>query len=515
VHEVHQRLGCHHSAHTYYDAVLRKGFYWPNMSVACDKFRKECTSCAVQAAAMRNNSCDIQAPGADYTLREIFNEDPMSCVIIDETGPCLLANRKKVCALMVVELVTGRVTLLAMNSTNTEDLVRTLSRLQAIRGGLSTVVLDAAASHKVIANTSSRSQSGGYIRSKLNKPETREKLADLKIKVKVVPANAHHQAGLAENISRLMKVFNFNVLQGMRIKDELHYQEILDIMSGCMNNRTRFIDNDGCVHTSNTFMQAALRVARAEPQDLTQLANTDSRKINSSMKTVAEEIRRVLTIFGAQQMKATAAWQAKKFGKQPKINVGDVVVVLDRIILHHYRSARRAIGRVMQVSTSGQSFRIKMVTQGPHDRRPPATKHRKHLLLLVRGEDLGSGVIPLDPFADQQVNDLLSQPKLELEAAFFSSGLDKIPEITKAEREMAEFKDPEDAFTLFHLDRPFNALDMLYPTGHNKKNKVVISHEEQLPNTEGLKVSETAGVEQPHTVTRRGRRVVAPRRYGI
>jgi hypothetical protein len=380
---------------------------------------------------------------------------------------------------------------------------------------MSTVVLDAASSHQVIANTSSRSRSGGYLRSKLNNVETQEKLARLNIRVKVIPSNAHHQAGLAENVSRMMKVFNFNVLQGMRIKDELHYQEVLDLMAGAFNDRTRFIDGDGCVHTSNTFMQAALRVARKEPQDLTQLVNTKNRTINAGMRSVAGEIRRVLTAFAAQQMKATAAWQAKKFGAQPEIRVGDVVVVLDKIILHHYRSTRRAIGRITQVSTSGQSFRIKMVSQGPHDRRPIATKHRKHLLLLVRGEDMGKGVIPLDPMADQQVNDLMSLPMLEMEAAFFTAGLDKIPEITKAEKEMEEFKDPEDVFTLFHLNRPFSAMHLLYPSSQSTKPKVAATKEARSPGVKELPAKEDTGPAEPHTVTSRGRRVVAPERLGI
>ena len=156
-----------------------------------------------------------------------------------------------------------------------------------------------------------------------------------------------------------------------------------------------------------------------------------------------------------------------------------------------------------------------MVSQGPHDRRPIATKHRKHLLLLVRGEDMGKGVIPLDPMADQQVNDLMSLPMLEMEAAFFTAGLDKIPEITKAEKEMEEFTDPEDVFTLFHLNRPFSAMHLLYPSSQSTKLKVATTKEARSPGVKELPAKEDTGPAEPHTVTSRGRRVVAPERLGI
>ena len=465
VHLVHQELGCCKSKETYCEAIMLKGYWWPGASNLAHRFRTECPACTIQVAGMRKHPCKVVSPGADYTVRTYLEPDPMSVVVVDETGPVRLADGQKVCALMAVELGTGRVHLIAMRGMTTEDLIIALGRLQAIRGGLDTIVMDAASSHMVVANSAAICSTGGLVRKKLSTKAVQGKLQDMNIQLKVVPANAHHQAGHAENVSKQCKVLTFNVLQGMPIQDGIHYQGILDVMAGTINNRVRFIDHDGGIHTSNTFMQTALRVSQRDPQDLTTLPNTKSKKIIAETARVVQENRRILTLFASQYSQSLLAWQMTKYGADPKIQNGDVVIVLDKIVLHHYHSARRAIGRVMQTSESGNAFRIQMVSQGKGDGRPHAIKHRKHLLLLAksREEASPSGLIQIDPWADAGVSEMMSRPKLDMEARFFEAGLSRLPSLAEVVQESETFKHPDDVYTAHDFADPLSAQNLHYP----------------------------------------------------
>jgi hypothetical protein len=517
-HAAHNAMGCALSKNTYRDEILREGFYWPTMLKTCEEFREECPSCIIQHAAMRKQSDAVQAPGPDYTVRETLQDDPLSVVIIDETGPTKFTNGETGYGLMVVELMSGRVILLGIPSTKTVDLVDALERLQAIRGGLQTIILDAAPSHQVIANATSTTSGGEFLRKKLNTKNVRKKLGEMGVRVKMAGAAAHHQAGRAENVSKNLKAFKLNVCHGMDIRDGLHFQSLLDKMAGVFNNRVKFLDPEGCVHTSNTFLQAAAYVSRVEPQDLSRLINTKSKKISYDVRTVADETRRITTIFASHYMHRLAAWQVQKFGKQPQVLVGDVVIVTDKILLHHYRSARRAIGRVLAISISGQSFNIRMVSRGKGDPRPDVVKHRKHLLLLARCKDNQGKVTHIDPLEDGQVSELMGKDRMSLKSEFFSSGLERLPCIQDVNEAVREFEDPDDLELEADISRPPTAAD-LFNTRSVIAKEVAVKPDEPEKKKATAKSSlisqEIKEKAAPAFTSRSGRESRPPTRFGV
>jgi hypothetical protein len=298
----------------------------------------------------------------------------------------------------------------------------------------------------------------------------------MNILLKVVPANAHHQAGHAENVSKQVKTLTFNVLQGMPLQDGIHYQGVLDIMAGAINSRVSFIDHDGEVHTANSFLQSALQISQTEPQDLSNLPNTKNKEIKNTSSRIVQENRRILTLYACQYAQSLLSWQISKYGQDPKIQNGDVVIVLDKIVLHHYKSARRAIGRVVQTSVSGNDFCIKMVSQGEGDRRPPAVKHRKHLLLLCKSDEKtdSKGRLEIDPWSDPDVSEIMAQPKLEMEAQFLKEGQLRLPALSEAFKQAETFKDPEDFYVAHDFSNPMSALNLQYPTAFKiTKNRVL------------------------------------------
>ena len=462
-HSVHNEMGCRLSKATYLDALLRRGFYWKGARGAFQSFTDACPSCTLMHAAMRNHACKVSGPGADYVVKEVLSNNPLSSIIIDETGPIIMENGEKVCALMCTELMSGRTILLGMNSNKTVDLIDTLERLQAVRGGMETVILDPAPSHQVIANAASVTTQGLFMRKKLNNKVIRRKLKRMGITIKLTSSAAHHQAGRAENVSKQVKIFTFNVLLGMKIRNGIHLQSILDKMMACINNRVRFIDHEGLIHTANSTLEACARISTSEVQDLSDLINTKSEKIITGVNAVAQETKRIVTIFAHQYMAALLSWQITRYGDQPAIYPGDVVIILDKITMHHYKSARRSIGVVLSTSKSGFAFRIKMCTKGKGDRRLDSVKHRKHLLLLARGAENKDKVNSIDPLSDGNVQQLLNELPHDLNSSFFEGAMERLPDMTEIAEELKQFEDPEDLWTLAQINDPATASDILNP----------------------------------------------------
>lgn len=172
----------------------------------------------------------------------------------------------------------------------------------------------------------------------------------------------------------------------------------------------------------------------------------------------------------------------KKFGKDPEIGNGDVVILLDRVTLHHYSSARRAIG---------QSFRIQMVSRGKGDHRPRPIKHKKHLLLLVKSDDVGKNIVPIDPFADDEVSSLMNKPKVEMQAKFYEGGLDQFAGFKQVRKQLHTFKDPDDMLIGNDLDNPMSAMNLRYP-GEGRTVKEVLVTEPKPIEKQKEKTSKEA-----------------------
>ena len=210
----------------------------------------------------------------------------------------------------------------------------------------------------------------------------------------------------------------------------MHFQHILDLICGAVNARTLFITQDGEVQSADTWMRAAAQVSSREPQPIGDLPNTKDRDILDRVTEVKTETRRIFTLWGSHYIKTLIAWETKKFGRHCNMLPGDIVIVLDRVLQHHYASAKRAIGRIIKVAKSGHQFAIKMASRGPGDYRPIATKSRKHLILLARAAENAHKPVHVDPLSDEDVAELLKQPRPDLVSEFNPTVVTMPPDVS-------------------------------------------------------------------------------------
>ena len=84
-----------------------------------------------------------------------MSQDPLSHVILDETGPIFFSDTESETSdlylsaylLICIELVTYRTHLIIMKDMTTRSVIQALETLQQLRGALMNVVLDAHKSH--------------------------------------------------------------------------------------------------------------------------------------------------------------------------------------------------------------------------------------------------------------------------------------------------------------------------------------------------------------------------------
>jgi hypothetical protein len=163
-----------------------------------------------------------------------------------------------------------------------------------------------------------------------------------------------------------------------------------------------------------------------------------------------QENRRILTLYACQYAQSLLSWQISKYGKDPKIKNGDVVIVLDKIVPHHYKE------------------------EGTVD--PAAVKHRKHLLLLTKSDEKtdSAGRVEIDPWSDPGISEIMGLPKLEMEAQLLEAGLLRLPALSEAIEQAETFEDPEDLCVAHNFNDPMSTQNLQYPTGFKiTKNRVI------------------------------------------
>ena len=100
--------------------------------------------------------------GLDDFIANTTHPNPMKIVSIDEAGPFYLddghGGHDKTYILTCVELLTYKCHLIPLPRLNTLHFVRALEMLQAIRGQMTTIVLDDASFHNPLNQTEDASQ---------------------------------------------------------------------------------------------------------------------------------------------------------------------------------------------------------------------------------------------------------------------------------------------------------------------------------------------------------------------
>ena len=97
----------------------------------------------------------LKEHGPDDLVATTMNQDPLSHVVLDETGPIFFSNGESETSelylssylLICVELVTYRTHLVIMKDMYMKSVIQALETLQHLRGALMNIVLDAHKSH--------------------------------------------------------------------------------------------------------------------------------------------------------------------------------------------------------------------------------------------------------------------------------------------------------------------------------------------------------------------------------
>ena len=86
----------------------------------------------------------------DQFVPNTLSDDPLSSIQIDETGPLRITNASgttKIYVLIVIEVVTHQVYLIAMKEQTTVSFIQSLEVLQQLRGKLGKIIVDLHSSH--------------------------------------------------------------------------------------------------------------------------------------------------------------------------------------------------------------------------------------------------------------------------------------------------------------------------------------------------------------------------------
>ena len=142
------------------------GIASPGMHRVVQQFRDSCPGCLQNNMFFTGKSPYAKAilgqHGPDDLTAATVSADPLSTLIVDETGPFFYEDQNdpdkhhSAHVLIGVELVTYRCHLVVINSMSAPDVIRGLEILQSLRGSLINVIMDHATSHVAIQLRESR-----------------------------------------------------------------------------------------------------------------------------------------------------------------------------------------------------------------------------------------------------------------------------------------------------------------------------------------------------------------------
>ena len=140
----------------------------PNLPMLVQSYIKGCNGCLQYNLFFTAKSPFSKAireqSGPDDTLDSCLNHNPLSFLVLDETGPVFYANpddrscNKYLTAhfLIGIEMVTSRVNIVVINDMSILSVVQGLEILQNVRGNLLNLIFDAHKSHLALTRQSDK-----------------------------------------------------------------------------------------------------------------------------------------------------------------------------------------------------------------------------------------------------------------------------------------------------------------------------------------------------------------------
>ena len=432
---------------------IREGFLWSGCEDTFQTFRQACMQCKIKQATFRDLVREQAMFGPDSTLEHLTSRNILDIVIIDQTGPYkILEGDGSFHLLMVVELTTRRCHLLPIESMSSSAILAGLRTLSSRRGAWRVIVADQATTHSSLGSYSTmekvdRDDIGDSIIPDADKAASRDlqgflsnptvQAAALKLNMtfKVSSAESHHSVGLSEDISRRIKIWAYDLFRGAAVETTFEAFSRAAVMEEVINSRIIAIEPDGSVISPNSFLHAAGLHSNRPTGDLTLMSGSKSRPIIESLNEMRETTKSILDSFANHYASHLLVWTHRKYGVKD-INVGDVVLLLDRLHRKFYDPSYSALGRVHKVSYGQRQFQIQMTwptSPGiPRPKRNPIheflNRPRKSLVLLLRADENLNRPTWVDPWMGLTNQAIVKMHYNPLKINFFND-LDKIPPV--------------------------------------------------------------------------------------
>jgi hypothetical protein len=332
----------------------------------------------------------------------------MQYVVMDQTGPFEINEGSgKFHLLLAVELVTRRCHIIPIRNMATESIIMGLQILCGRRGKWKTLVADEATAHRGLATESTMRAAQaqdishtliprrdleasldlvGYLKRK-----SIQEMADrLKIRFKIVSAKSHHNVGLAEDISRRLKLLSYDTFGNSKVKDTFEAFHRAAIIEGAINDRIIAIEADGSIITPNSFAAAQGLHSNHPGVDLSGMSSTSNMKITSLLEEMKESTKKTLKRYTNHYISHLLQFTRQRHDVKD-LATDDVVMILDRVTPHKFMPTTTAVGRITHVSEGQRQFRVKLsrtVFKNPLKKNKSralfVNRPRKNLVLLVR-----------------------------------------------------------------------------------------------------------------------------------
>ena len=461
--DFHQSEGHNCGPATLMNTAIREGFLWPSIERTFKEFNDKCPRCQYKRAAFRKVIRYQAVFGPDSTLLQMTSEDIMNYVVIDQTGPFPMAEGiGKFHILMAVELVSRRCHLIPIRNMSTEAIIIGLQILCGRRGKWKTLVADEATAHRGLATESSMREVQvqdishrlipredtnmsmdlvGYLKRK----KVQEKADRLKLRFKIVSAKSHHNVGLAEDISRRLKLLSYDVFGEEKVQDVFEAFHRTAILEGAINDRIIAIEPDGSILTPNSFAYAQGLHSNHPGADLSEMSSAADIKITDLLEQMKNSTRKILKKFANHYVSHLLQFTRQRHDVKD-LAKGDIVMILDRVTPHKFTPAATSVGRIHEVSSGQRQFRIKLT--GKVFRKSPkrrailfVNRPRKNLVLLARPADNQDRPVFVDPWVGVTNQAIVEQGYNPLKVNF-SLSFDVVPaneeEATTAAEDIAD-----------------------------------------------------------------------------
>jgi len=255
--------------------------------------------------------------------------------------------------LVCAELVTRRIYLVPLERQNTVCFMRALEILQARRGKISTMHVDAHKAHphfkdEPLTDDTPRQPLPFTLLQTLKEASGKNMLKQAGLQIVIAEGERHSYVGIAENLIFGIKKCMIHLFSGKRtIHGLFDLTHRLYLIEAYLNDRPTYaLTNQIC--TANTFETASLRHSQTQgPIVISHLPLPKTTEIQDALYLMSQDSKKMLTELATDLSKRLLNYANLTSHHLPKI--GTWVLIPDRLLYKSMPSWSHSIGRVIEI----------------------------------------------------------------------------------------------------------------------------------------------------------------------